>query len=264
MDQQFSRFLRANSNIELTFSQDSSGALAAIGVNNYFTGSNATDIAVNQTLQDQPSLLAAAKNGQAGDNSQTNRSTPVATSVPSTGRLRRLCGPRSRVRARRRTTKRAQCTATVRSTIGVSRTVRTCRSTLKLIEDITTVLGIPDVGADAAKRTADALHDAIAVEVDVSSAASCDQMVRRALERFGAVNTVVTCAGVEKHGLGHEFSEEDFDRIIAVNLKGTWLSARSAVKAMIESGGFQGRCHAPDAELHRQRTAVRKLRPELD
>ena len=93
-----------------------------------------------------------------------------------------------------------------------------------------------DVMLDGAKRTADALHDAIAVEVDVSNAMSCDHMVRQALERFGAVNTIVTCAGVEKHGLGHEFGEEDFDRIIAINLKGTWLSARSAVKAMIEGG----------------------------
>ena len=54
--------------IEVSFSQDSSGALAAIGVNNFFTGSDARDIAVNQTIKGQPSLLAAAKNGNAGDN----------------------------------------------------------------------------------------------------------------------------------------------------------------------------------------------------
>jgi NAD(P)-dependent dehydrogenase (short-subunit alcohol dehydrogenase family) len=50
------------------------------------------------------------------------------------------------------------------------------------------------------------------------------------------VNSIVTCAGVERHGLGHEFSEEDFDFIVGVNLKGTWLSARSAVRAMIKAG----------------------------
>lgn len=93
-----------------------------------------------------------------------------------------------------------------------------------------------DVVLDAARRTAKTLHDALAVEVDVSSAASCDRMVDQAVKRFGAVNCIVTCAGIEKHGLGHEFSEEDFDRIIDVNLKGTWLSARSAVKAMIVAG----------------------------
>ncbi len=93
-----------------------------------------------------------------------------------------------------------------------------------------------DVVLAAAKRTASTLREALAVEVDVSNAASCDRMVELALKKFGAVDSIVTCAGVEKHGAGHEFSEEDFDRIIDVNLKGTWLSARSAVKAMIEAG----------------------------
>ena len=93
-----------------------------------------------------------------------------------------------------------------------------------------------DVMLDSAKRTAEQLRDAIAVEVDVSNATSCDRMVDEAMKRFGDVDSIVTCAGVEKHGAGHEFSEEDFDRIIAVNLKGTWLSARSAARAMIAAG----------------------------
>ena len=93
-----------------------------------------------------------------------------------------------------------------------------------------------DVVLDAATRTAESLASAMAVRVDVSSGASCDDMVAKTVERFGRVDSVVTCAGVEKHGAGHEFSEEDFDRIIDVNLKGTWLSARSAVNAMIRGG----------------------------
>jgi NAD(P)-dependent dehydrogenase (short-subunit alcohol dehydrogenase family) len=93
-----------------------------------------------------------------------------------------------------------------------------------------------DLLLDAAKRTAASIRGALAVEVDVSSAASCERMVEEAVRHFGDVNNVVTCAGVEKHGMGHEFSEEDFDRIIGVNLKGTWLSARSAVNAMIRAG----------------------------
>jgi NAD(P)-dependent dehydrogenase (short-subunit alcohol dehydrogenase family) len=93
-----------------------------------------------------------------------------------------------------------------------------------------------DVRLEAAKQTADGLSDAIAVEVDVSSSASCDRMVEEAVARLGDVDSIVTCAGVEKHGAGHEFSEEDFDWIMSVNLKGTWLSARSAVRSMIKAG----------------------------
>jgi len=58
----------ASNNLELSFSQDSSGALAALGVNSFFTGSDAMDIGVNASLQAEPGLLAAAKNGEPADN----------------------------------------------------------------------------------------------------------------------------------------------------------------------------------------------------
>jgi NAD(P)-dependent dehydrogenase (short-subunit alcohol dehydrogenase family) len=93
-----------------------------------------------------------------------------------------------------------------------------------------------DVKLDAAKDVAGRLRNASAVEVDVRDASSCDRMVEEALRQFGDLNSIVTCAGVEKHGPGHEFSEEDFDWIMDVNLKGTWLSASSAVRAMIRAG----------------------------
>ena len=53
---------------QISFSQDSSGVLAAMGINSFFTGKDASDIAVNQTIQERPQLLAAAKNGERGDN----------------------------------------------------------------------------------------------------------------------------------------------------------------------------------------------------
>lgn len=94
-----------------------------------------------------------------------------------------------------------------------------------------------DIAFEAAGRVAGQLPRAAAVAVDVSSAGSCDNMIREAVRAFGAVDSIVTCAGIEKHGRGDEFGEEDWDRIIDVNLKGTWLSARSAARRMIEQGG---------------------------
>ena len=93
-----------------------------------------------------------------------------------------------------------------------------------------------DLSLETAKQTAGRLKNAIAVQVDVSSGPACDRMVEETVRRFGDLDTIVTCAGVEKHGAGHEFSEEDFDLIIGVNLKGTWLSARSAARAMMAAG----------------------------
>jgi flagellar hook-associated protein 1 len=53
---------------QISFSQDSSGTLAALGINTFFTGSNAGNINVNDDLTADPSLLAAAQNGDSGDN----------------------------------------------------------------------------------------------------------------------------------------------------------------------------------------------------
>lgn len=61
-----------NSTVELSFSQDSSGVLASLGLNGFFQGNTAADIDVRADLKTNPTLLAAAKNGQLGDN-QTAR-----------------------------------------------------------------------------------------------------------------------------------------------------------------------------------------------
>jgi flagellar hook-associated protein 1 len=59
----------ADSNdVEMSFSQDSSGVLAALGINGFFTGSDAHNIAVSSVIKGKPALLAAAKNGERGDN----------------------------------------------------------------------------------------------------------------------------------------------------------------------------------------------------
>jgi len=51
-----------------------------------------------------------------------------------------------------------------------------------------------DVMEEPARATASQLPDAVAVRVDVSDSKSCDEMVRVAAERFGAVEGIATCA----------------------------------------------------------------------
>jgi flagellar hook-associated protein 1 FlgK len=57
-----------SSDVEFSFSQDSSGVLAALGINSFFKGTSALDIAINADLKSRPTLLSAAINGQLGDN----------------------------------------------------------------------------------------------------------------------------------------------------------------------------------------------------
>lgn len=58
----------ASDAVEFSFSQDSSGTLAALGVNSFFTGTGAFDMNVNAALTADPTKLAAAKNGEPTDN----------------------------------------------------------------------------------------------------------------------------------------------------------------------------------------------------
>ena len=58
----------ASNAVEISFSQDSSGALAALGVNTFYTGKDSSDIAVASNVANNPQLLAAARNGNPADN----------------------------------------------------------------------------------------------------------------------------------------------------------------------------------------------------
>ncbi len=60
--------LTANSGYEISFSDDTSGALAALGLHTFFTGSDASTIAVNETVQNDPNLVAAGAGHVPGSN----------------------------------------------------------------------------------------------------------------------------------------------------------------------------------------------------
>lgn len=62
------RLTSASNDIEFSFSDDTSGVLAALGINTFFSGSNASDIAVNQAVRGNPSLVASGAGHVPGDN----------------------------------------------------------------------------------------------------------------------------------------------------------------------------------------------------
>jgi flagellar hook-associated protein 1 len=61
-----------SSDFQISFSDDSSGALAALGINTFFTGKDAFDISVNSLVADDPRLIAAATSSAAGTNPGDN------------------------------------------------------------------------------------------------------------------------------------------------------------------------------------------------
>jgi NAD(P)-dependent dehydrogenase (short-subunit alcohol dehydrogenase family) len=70
---------------------------------------------------------------------------------------------------------------------------------------------------------------------DVSSAADNEALVAHVVQRFGQLDFAHNNAGIGVHRLLHETSDEDFDRVIAVNLRGTFLGLKHQIRQMLDN-----------------------------
>jgi NAD(P)-dependent dehydrogenase (short-subunit alcohol dehydrogenase family) len=112
------------------------------------------------------------------------------------------------------------------------------------VADVLTEAGMPVVVADIdevlARTTAGSLvgraGSALAVRLDVADPSSIDAAVAGALDAFGRLDVVVNCAGIDVTAPFEELTLSDWDRILAVNLRGPILVARAALPALRESG----------------------------
>lgn len=74
---------------------------------------------------------------------------------------------------------------------------------------------------------------ALGVIADVRRADQMESAVDKAVEKFGKIDILVTNAGILSYGNLWELSEETWDQMIGVNLKGTWLACKYVVPHMI-------------------------------
>ena len=72
------------------------------------------------------------------------------------------------------------------------------------------------------------------VQADVTSFESCENMINKAIEKFGHIDVVVNNAGITKDNLLMRMSEEEFDKVIEINLKGTYLVTKAVTKYMMK------------------------------
>jgi NAD(P)-dependent dehydrogenase (short-subunit alcohol dehydrogenase family) len=97
-------------------------------------------------------------------------------------------------------------------------------------------VAVCDIDGDRARRTAATIdpagRGAVAIEADVTRAASVAAMVAEASERLGAPDILVNNAGVISAAPFTELPEAEWDRVLAVNLKGQFLCARAVLPAM--------------------------------
>jgi len=97
-----------------------------------------------------------------------------------------------------------------------------------------------DLAEDAAAATAEqavaAGGDAVAHRVDVADEASVGALVGAVTIAGGPVGVLVSCAGIAGDGTAVTTERSTWDRVIAVNLTGSWLMARAVLPGMMRAG----------------------------
>ena len=99
-------------------------------------------------------------------------------------------------------------------------------------------VGVIDINAEAAREVASQIgNSAFAMEADVSIDGDVSRMVQEALDRWGQLNILVNNAGTtHRNQPMTEVTEEEYERIFAVNVKSVYLSARHVVPVMKKQG----------------------------
>jgi 3-oxoacyl-[acyl-carrier protein] reductase len=107
--------------------------------------------------------------------------------------------------------------------------------TAKRFADEGASVAVLDLAEDAAAATAEGLGAtrAIGVGCDVSKADSVDAAVERVVSELGKIDVLVNNAGVTRDNLLFKMSEEDWDTVMNVHLRGSFLMSRAAQKHMV-------------------------------
>lgn len=94
---------------------------------------------------------------------------------------------------------------------------------------------VADLNFEAAQKVAAGLTDAIAVKVDVCSEEQVEAMVNAAVEKYGALDLLVSNAAILVSGAVTDFPAEKWKKVVEVSLAGYFHCAKAAAKVMIKN-----------------------------
>jgi NAD(P)-dependent dehydrogenase (short-subunit alcohol dehydrogenase family) len=103
--------------------------------------------------------------------------------------------------------------------------------------------GASGIGREVAGLLGDAGHDVVVwdlsggdIDCDISDPDAVSAAMKHTVRAHGAPTRLVACAGIGASGLLLEQTPAQWERVLAVNLTGTWLTIRAGAQAMIEAG----------------------------
>ena len=76
--------------------------------------------------------------------------------------------------------------------------------------------------------------ETLILKADVSNKEEVEELVKKAIDKFGKIDVLVNNAGITKDNLLMRMSEEEFDKVIEINLKGTYLVTKAVTKYMMK------------------------------
>jgi len=101
-------------------------------------------------------------------------------------------------------------------------------------------VAVLDVNEESAVVTAEginaALGEAIAIGADVTKESEVIEGVREVVDKWGRIDVLVNNAGIVRVGSVTETSQEEWDLVLAVNLKSVYLCSRHVLPVMVEAG----------------------------
>src|SRR6202140_3271316 len=115
------------------------------------------------------------------------------------------------------------------------------RATALLFAREGAALVLADVNADAGQRVVDQITKsggrAFFEGIDVTRAADCQRLVERAIREFGRIDILFNNAGIIRRATVLDLSEDDWDRVMAVNVKSIYLLSREVIPHIQKAGG---------------------------
>jgi NAD(P)-dependent dehydrogenase (short-subunit alcohol dehydrogenase family) len=112
------------------------------------------------------------------------------------------------------------------------------RATAQLLSAEGARVAVADLDEAGARAVAEACGpDALALGMDVSEAEDCRRAVERVADAYGGLDVLVNNAGIIRRADVVETTEEEWDRVMAVNVRSVYLMSRFAIPVMVAGGG---------------------------
>ena len=104
-------------------------------------------------------------------------------------------------------------------------------------------LTTPDEAADTEEQVHACIHEVrghgvqdVLVQGDVSKEDDVVRMVQETVDGLGGIDVLINNAGIQISRPSHELSQADFEKVLGVNLRGAFLSARESIKRFLDAG----------------------------